>query len=195
MKQVTWLMLLYQLPARSSTQRVYVWRKLKAAGVVYWKDSVCLLPDHPAHREQLAGLQGVVKERGGEATLTTIQFPEAKEQAAMIERFRQQADEEYQEFLGQCRDFHKELTEERKLRHFTFPELEENEAEMTKLRDWFAKAQARDFFVGKLRKQSEAALAACAKDFERFGDEVASASGVTQQTSSGKSKPTPKLRP
>lgn len=168
-------MLLYQLPARSSTLRVYVWRKLKTAGVAYWKDSVCLLPDEPAHRAVLSELVKEINEAGGQTTLTTIQLTEAAEQFSMIERFRTQADEEYQEFLGKCRDFHEELAEERAEKHFTFAELEENEAELNKLRGWIVKAKARDYFGGKLAAKAATALKACEKDLEKFADEVAKA--------------------
>lgn len=170
-----WLMFLYQLPAHSSTQRVYVWRKLKAAGVVYWQHSVCVLPDSPEHRQQLAELRQEIVERGGEATVSKIQLPDAGEHNAIVAKFRAQADEEYQEFLDKCRDFHTELSNERKKRHFTFAELEENEAEIAKLRTWLEKMRARDFFGGALRRQAERALGASEKDFAAFSASVAEA--------------------
>jgi hypothetical protein len=106
----------------------------------------------------------------------------------MVERFRQQADEEYQEFLGKCRDLHAELEKERKEKHFTFAELEENEVELTKLDNWLVKARSRDFFGGKLAKQAAAALEEGRRDFRRFSVEVAGAEGAM----GGNRTPSPK---
>lgn len=177
-------MFLYQLPARSSTQRVYVWRKLKAAGVVYWQHSVCLLPDSASHRTKLSELHQEIVERGGEATISKIQLPDAKEHDAVVTKFRAQADEEYREFIDKCRDFHTELSNERKKRHFTFAEMEENEAEIAKLRTWLKKVAARDFFGGTLRKQAERALSAGEKDFAAFSASVAEADEKARATTS-----------
>jgi hypothetical protein len=178
----TWLMLLYNLPARPSTQRVYVWRKLKSCGVLYWQHSVCILPARPGFRERFEQLKRDIEERRGEAIISTIQFPEHKEQESLVTRFRQQADEEYQEFLGQCRDFHEELAKERKACHFTFAELEENEVELAKLRSWLPKIHQRDFFRGTLESTAKKALAACEKDFARFSATIAEVNERNLQT-------------
>jgi hypothetical protein len=172
----TWLMLLYNLPAQPSTQRVYVWRKLKSCGVLYWQHSVCVLPARPGFREKFAQLKRDIEDRHGEATISTIQFPDSSEQESIVARFRQQADEEYQEFLGQCRDFHAELANERKASHYTFAEMEENEVELAKLRSWLPKINERDFFQASLGSKAIKTLAACEKDFVKFSETVAEVS-------------------
>jgi hypothetical protein len=177
MKKVsaTWLMLLYNLPAQSSTQRVFVWRKLKNIGVLYWQNAVCLLPERPGLRAKFEELRQDIEHRGGNATLSTIQFPDPQEHAGIVSRFQQQADEEYQEFLGQCHDFHAELEKERKDSHFTFAELEENEVELDKLRSWLPKIRERDYFNAPLAPKADTALAACEKDFAKYTAQVAKA--------------------
>jgi hypothetical protein len=165
-------MFLYNLPARSSTHRVYVWRKLKGCGVLYWQHSVCILPDRSGFRGKFEQLKRDIEDRGGEASISTIQLPDPKEHEEVIARFRQQADEEYQEFLGQCQDFHAELKMEREASHFTFAELDENEAEFAKLRSWLPKIQERDFFGGSLSTKANRELAACKKDFDDFSKTI-----------------------
>jgi len=44
-----WLLLLYSLPQKRSTDRVTFWRKLRKFGAVQMKPSGYLLPDDPAH--------------------------------------------------------------------------------------------------------------------------------------------------
>jgi hypothetical protein len=172
MKKRAWLMLMYSLPARSSTDRVYVWRKLKNAGVLYLQHSVCLLPDSVEHKKTLANIQTAILSRKGEARVSVIGFGSAHEETDLIRRFQSQAEEEYGEFLGICRNFHAELDKERKNQHFTFAELEENEAELDKLRAWLPKIGARDFFPAKPRLQASSALEKCSEDLRRYSSEV-----------------------
>lgn len=181
-------MLLYNLPAQPSTQRVYVWRKLKKCGALFWQTSVCLLPSHPGFREQFERLKQDIAERHGEAKISTIQFPEPSEQKAVENRFRQQTDEEYQEFLGRCRDFHDELAKEHKASHYTFAELDENEVELEKLRSWLSKIQGRDFFHAALKNKARQALAACEKDFAKFSNTVAKTNERNLQNTNRKLK-------
>ena len=165
-------MLIYSLPARPSTQRVFVWRKLKTAGVLYLQHSVCLLPDDSSSRKVFDVLKNDIVERKGEARISSILFQVTEEEAGIVSRFQLQADEEYQEFLGRCRDFHKELEMERKKEHFSFAEIEENEFELDKLARWLPKIEARDFFSAKLGSQARTALKACTADFNRYCKEV-----------------------
>lgn len=86
--------------------------------------------------------------------------------------FQQQAEEEYQEFLGRCRDFHQELDHEREIKNLTFAELDENEVELAKLRSWWPKIQERDLFEAIGCAQALKALSACGQDFEVFTQQV-----------------------
>ena len=90
-------MLIYSLPARPSTQRVFVWRKLKTAGVLYPQHSICLLPDDPSSRKVFDVLENDIVERKGEARISSILFQVTEEEAGIVRRFQLQADEEYQE--------------------------------------------------------------------------------------------------
>ncbi|MCC5658086.1 hypothetical protein LC608_14020 [Nostoc sp. XA010] len=96
----------------------------------------------------------------------------------LVNRFKQQADQEYQEFLGKCRDLHSELTEERKIGNLTFAELEENEAELTKLRSWLPKIRDRDLFDAQEYSQAIEALKACELDFQLFSEQVYESEGI-----------------
>jgi hypothetical protein len=46
---VSWLFLLFNLPAKQASERVKVWRRLKKFGAVQLKTSTYVLPDEPAH--------------------------------------------------------------------------------------------------------------------------------------------------
>jgi len=176
METPQWLLFIYQLPAAPSTHRSYVWRKLKAMGALYLQNSICLLPEAAAHRSRLEELRAEIASRGGGAQLFLVQFPDAGEYRAIIGRFEQQMSDEYGEFLEQCRDFHAELEKERGKNHLTFGELEENDAELNKLRAWLPKVQGRDFFQSALQKKAVETLSECERDFAVFEDQVERAS-------------------
>ncbi len=143
---------------------------------------MCLLPQRKDLQSHLEELKADIIAGGGEADLLTILIDESKQNTMLIERFQQQADQEYQEFLGQCRDFHSELSEERKISNLTFAELEENEAELTKLRSWLPKIRDRDLFDAPKSSQATEALKACELDFQLFTEQVYQAEGIDSKS-------------
>lgn len=172
MGKSTWLMFIYQIPAMPSTHRAYAWRKLKGMGALYLQNSICLLPMLKGVEEKLKALRAEIGERGGQAQLFHIDWPEPSEAKAIVERMKAQSDDEYDEFLGRCEDFHAELKKERERNHLTFGELEENEAELQKLKTWLPRVNARNFFDAPRGKAAATALVECEKDFSLFEREI-----------------------
>ncbi|PMB12655.1 ChrB domain-containing protein [Fischerella thermalis CCMEE 5282] len=173
MNQKFWNLLIYRVPAQPSTKRVYIWRKLKGWGGLYLQQSVCVLPKREDLQHHMDELKTDILESGGEADLLTVAIDNTEQNAMLIERFQQQAAQEYQEFLGRCQDFHKELSHEREIKNLTFAELDENEVELAKLRSWLPKIRERDLFEapGKYTQAMEA-LSACEQDFQVFSQQV-----------------------
>lgn len=172
MSQQSWNLLIYRVPAQPSTKRVYIWRKLKSWGGLYLQQSFCVLPHRDDFQRDLAALKADILDSGGEADLLTVAIDDPEQNAMLIQRFQQQAEEEYQEFLGRCRDFHKELDHEREIHNLTFAELDENEVELAKLRSWLPKIRDRDLFKTQGYIEAVEALDACEKDFQAFSQQV-----------------------
>jgi CRISPR/Cas system-associated endoribonuclease Cas2 len=172
MTQTSWNLLIYRVPSQPSTQRVHVWRKLKSWGGLYLQQSICVLPLREDLQQQLEKLKAEIVSGGGEADLLTVLIEDEAQNAMLVQRFQQQAEEEYQEFLGRCRDFHKELDHEREISNLTFAELDENEVELGKLRSWLPKIRDRDLFKTQGYTQAVEALDACEKDFQAFSQQV-----------------------
>ena len=61
---------------------------------------------------------------------------DADRASEVVERFRADRDQEYQEFGVQCRDFLAEIAKETAARNLTFAALEENEHDLQKLHTW-----------------------------------------------------------
>lgn len=167
-----WHLLIYRVPAQPSTKRVYLWRKLKGWGGLYLQQSVCVLPHRGTFQDDLAALKADILDGGGEADLLTVAIEDAEQNALLVRRFQQQADEEYREFLGRCQDFHRELDHERQIQNLTFAELDENEAELAKLKTWLPKIRDRDLFEAPTYAAAMEALQRCEQDFQTFSQQV-----------------------
>ena len=63
-----WLLLIHQLPPKPPYLRVKVWRRLQALGAVPVKNSVYVLPNTDAAREDFEWLLREVHKEGGDAT-------------------------------------------------------------------------------------------------------------------------------
>lgn len=168
----SWNLLIYRVPSQPSTRRVYVWRKLKGWGGLYLQQSVCVLPQRQELQQQLGKLAAEIVEGSGEADLLTVVIEDDARNLRLIERFQQQANEEYQEFLGRCQDFHRELEHERQESNFTFAELDENQAELAKLQSWLPKIHERDLFEATGYVAAIEALKLCEQDFQEFSQQV-----------------------
>ena len=78
----SWLFLLFNLPAKQSSERVKVWRRLKKFGAVQLKTSTYVLPDEPVHYERFQWLAKEIVDTGGEATLVRVKDIEGMPHAA-----------------------------------------------------------------------------------------------------------------
>jgi len=172
MQQRSWNLLIYRVPTQPSTRRVYVWRKLKGWGGLYLQQSVCVLPQREDLQQHLEELKADILAGGGEADLLTVKIDNPEQNTMLIQRFQQQAEEEYREFLGRCQDFHQELSKEREAGNLTFAELDENEVELAKLQSWLLKIRDRDLFEAQSYWQALQALNECQQDFQVFSQQV-----------------------
>ena len=68
----SWLFLLFNLPAKQSSDRVKFWRRLKKFGTIQIKSSTYVLPDQPVHYERFQWLAKEIVDTGGEATLVRV---------------------------------------------------------------------------------------------------------------------------
>ncbi len=166
-----WLMLNYTLPREPSRLRVGVWRKLKKLGAASLAQSMWVLPDRQGLRAALETLKSEIVTQGGEAMLMSASV-DAQSEHDFIARLGAARDEEYTEVLEQCADFMEEMEKETARRNFSFAEIEENETELYKLRQWHATIAARDFFGAGLQAKSAAALEECAAALEVFCEQV-----------------------
>lgn len=94
---VSWLFLLFNLPAKHSSYRVKAWRRLKKFGAIQLKTSTYVLPDEPVHYERFQSLAKEIVNNGGEAALVRVKDIEGMPYAALVAMFNEARAREYDE--------------------------------------------------------------------------------------------------
>jgi len=172
----TWLLVTVSTPSGgSSTLRVYAWRKLRSLGAHYLQQSVCLLPDTPRTLRVVNRLLGRLRSEGGQGELLRIQLTDAKQEAALIERFQRERTDEYREVVERTHQFHQELEHERRRGRATYTELEESDADLARHVKWLAAIRARDYFTAPGGESATQAVTACEQALAEFEAEALAA--------------------
>jgi hypothetical protein len=165
-----WLVLIYRIPSEPTRLRATVWRRLKGLGAVYLQNSVATLPAGPASERALRKLRREILEMGGTAQLLASQALAGQQDILAV--FQAARDDEYEEIIDKCQDFHGQLQKEYDAGHYTYAELEENEEDLVKLRNWLAKITERDVFGAPKRAATLEALASCEQALEEYAARV-----------------------
>src|ERR1700745_3648020 len=95
----SWLFLLFNLPAKQSSDRVKFWRRLKKFGAVQLKSSTYVLPDEPVHYERFQWLAKEIIDTGGEATLVRVKDIEGMPYTAVAALFNDARSRDYDELV------------------------------------------------------------------------------------------------
>ena len=92
-----WLLLLYALPTRRSTERVSLWRKLRKFGALQIKSGAYVLPDEAVQHERFQWLSKQIRDGGGEATLIRLTEIEGMPTEKIVQTFNADRGKEYQD--------------------------------------------------------------------------------------------------
>jgi hypothetical protein len=136
-ESLTWLLLLYALPARQNSERVNLWRKLKKFGAVPLKTSGYVLPNDLVQYERFQWLSKQIKDAGGEATLIRVAEIEGMSKEEIVGMFNDARAIEYRELAATC--------QEALARHKKGAE-EELSAELEKFQRRFREIREVDYF-------------------------------------------------
>ena len=165
-----WLLLIYRVPPEPTRLRSTVWRRIKSLGAIYLQNSVAALPASTANERALRKLRREIADMSGTAMLMTcsVLAGEAEVRAA----FQAARNDEYEEIVDKCQDFLAGVHKEYDANHFTYAELEENEVELVKLRNWLAKITDRDVFGASGRDACVTFLDKCEQSLEAYAARV-----------------------
>ncbi|MFF4751979.1 Chromate resistance protein ChrB [Streptomyces sp. NPDC002514] len=173
-----WLMLVYRVPSEPTRLRAAVWRRIKGLGAIYLQNSVATFPRTVAAERALRVLRKEIIDMGGTAQLFATEALAGE--SDVVTAFNAARDDEYEEIVDRCQDFLQQVEKEYRADHFTYAELEENDEDLTKLRNWFAKVRKRDLLSASGRAEVEAALKRCEQVLEDYAARVYLEEGETR---------------
>ena len=165
-----WLVLIYRVPSEPSRLRSAVWRRLKSLGAIYLQNSAAALPASPGAERAMRKLRSQILDMEGTAALLSCQVLAGEPEVRAA--FQAARDDEYEEIVDRCEDFLAQVRKEYVASHFTYAELEENEVDLVKLRNWFARVRQRDAFGADGRPAAEKALEACQQSLDDYAARV-----------------------
>jgi hypothetical protein len=127
---VTWLVLVYQLPAKPAGLRALVQRKLTAAGAVYLSRACAVAPAGRAERA-MRQLRATIADAGGAAVLVRAAALGGEDQiTGALEAAR---DHEYDDIIAGCRDGLAAIEASIEARDFRYEQLWDIDARLKRL--------------------------------------------------------------
>jgi DNA-binding transcriptional regulator PaaX len=163
-----WLLLTYRLPSGESRERVAVWREVRRSGALHLQQSVVAFPDVESFRKAVERLRTAVSELGGH-TLVLRGEPLAEPDRERLEQAWEEArSAEYGELISECEKYLVEIEHEFEIEKFTLAELDEEEAELEKLKAWHGRIAARDVHDCDRGGDAAAALERGAEALSRY---------------------------
>jgi DNA-binding transcriptional regulator PaaX len=165
-----WLLIVYRVPPEPSRLRSTVWRRLKSLGAIYLQNSAAALPASVAAERALRKLRSEILDMSGTAVLLscTVLAGEQEVRAA----FQAARDDEYEEIVDKCQDFLAQVKKEYDDNHFTFAEMEENEVDLVKLKNWLERVRQRDVFGASGLQTAEKWIEDCEESLEAYAARV-----------------------
>jgi DNA-binding transcriptional regulator PaaX len=165
-----WLLLIYRVPSEPTRLRSTVWRRLTSLGAIYLQNSAAALPASVGAERALRKLRSEIIGMSGTAVLLSCSVLAG--QPEILAAFQAARDDEYAEIVDKCEDFLGQVKKEYVAEHFTYAELEENEVDLIKLRNWLARVRDRDAFGAAGREPAEVALTRCEQELESYAARV-----------------------
>lgn len=177
---LTWLLLIYTIPAEPSRMRAFIWRKLKKIGAISIRDGVWTLPENACTTVVFRAIATKVEQFGGEAILAERAHLNPTRANAITVTCRTARAAEYEELAQEAEQFLMHMRRESKHRNFDVAELEELEQDLSKVKRWGEQIQARDYFSARGRGRVEELLRQCEDVLTSFRDEAFSQEDGTQ---------------
>jgi hypothetical protein len=165
---VRWFLLTYRLPADRSSARVAVWREVRRSGALQLQQSVVAFPDGEPFERAVARIRAAVDEVGGSVVALRAEPLDAADDTRLRAAWNQARADEYGELISECEKLVAEIDKEFAKQKFTLAELDEEEAELDKLKRWHERITARDVCGCDRAGDAETALEQASEALARY---------------------------
>jgi hypothetical protein len=166
---VTWHLLVYRLPSKTSSVRVAVWRELRRIGALPLQQAAVVIPDFEVLTDRLDAVAARIEADGGVVYRFRLTGLADHERERLEREWNALRTQEYEEIVEECETkFEREIAFEIFRGNLTAGEAEEIEADLDKIKAWFERVSTRDVFGVPARGRSEAAIAKCQELLDDF---------------------------
>lgn len=100
---MTWLLLIYQIPAKPSYFRAKIWRRLQQTGAISIKQAVYAMPNTEQCLEDLGWIAKEIDDRGGEAIILNATLLEGLSDEEVVHLFNQVRQADFSKILDEAR--------------------------------------------------------------------------------------------
>ena len=117
---------------------------MRRSGALQLQQSVIAFPDGEPFERAVARIRAAVDEVGGSVVALRAEPLDAADDARLRAAWNEARGEEYGELISECEKLVAEIDKEFAKEKFTLAELDEEEAELDKLKRWHERITARD---------------------------------------------------
>jgi hypothetical protein len=135
---------MFTLPAKQSSERVEVWRKLRKYGALPLRTSGYLLPNNPENQEKFEWLATAIRRYTGQASVVHVQAMDDLPSEKLVRLFIQARSKDYEALMREAKKLRGRKNRE--------------PGELARLRRRFQEITAIDFFNSPLHGRVEAIL-------------------------------------
>jgi len=141
---MTWLLLIFSLPSKRTSERVGIWRKLQKYGTLPLRNSGYVLPNTPANQERLEWLATAIRGFKGEASVLQVLAIDDLPSDVLKEKFREERKPHYTAIIRELQQLK--------------PSTQGFATQVVRLKRRFEEIVDIDFFECPLRTKAEESL-------------------------------------
>ncbi|MDR4509810.1 MAG: chromate resistance protein [Candidatus Brocadiaceae bacterium] len=141
-----WILFAHQISKDSANLRVRVWRTLKKYGVVFFKNTVYMLPYSKEHEEMMRWLCKQIRDTGNEASLFISESMDKEQEDEIIKAFHSMLDKEYLGLAESCETVIKKIENDKSTKILTDRTTKEYRKRLMEITKIYGDIQRIDFF-------------------------------------------------
>jgi len=143
-ESASWLLLIFSLPSKRTSERVGIWRKLQKYGTLALRNSGYVLPNTPANQERFEWLATAIRGFKGEASVLQVLAIDDLPSDVLKEKFREERKPDYTALIREVQQLK--------------PSTQGFSIQLARLKRRFEEIVEVDFFECQLKAKAEEAL-------------------------------------
>jgi hypothetical protein len=176
----SWLLVSYTGAAKSKRAHAAISRKLKGLGAVSLGEAVWLLPKTDDYMRRLRVVESEISAMKGECVILEAIGIDRKQEGSVVARFRAACDQEYQEFLVNCKSFQADIDTATITNMLAEVERDENDVNLKKLQRRLGTIRGVDYYGSTLGDAALQRMSECEALFDRYSQRVDGAHDQTR---------------